>query len=650
LCAAASSFSVFQGQRDFCQKLCSVSVLMSTLKYDVGGDRAKLKVERNREFGDIIGALNPILEHVGAFIPTLSSPHRLVRIVQNDDWERARNPGRASWVMSTGGGSRTPLWLTLEVHTRPSWGWMLTECEGGGDPAAHGGEGAAPPGQWLTQLAGVDAAAAGGAGDASSASASSSASSSAAAEAAALQQVRDVLARRSEAELELDGAVVAAFKCAGVAAGEWAEELRDMAANGQIDRFMAGIRRSQPELELQQSAQPEPEPEPEPGPGPTISSGRAEPSVTFETEEPAVRQSSSRLPSGGGGGRTRVARSLSHAFDDTFAAQEQRYLMLRYGAAAAVARPIRLVQVMVKTNDDLRAEQFASRMLQAFNAIFSASGSAATALRLHEYEVVATGPSQGFVEILPDTQTLDEIIQRAHERGQGLVDYFNTADDGYRERFINSLAGYSLFTYFLQIKDRHNENIMLDRQGQLIHIDFGFMFTSSPGGGSAFGGYEASSFKLTDDFVFIAAGPNILDASMQSSGGCLPQCRVGFNEEERQIAVDSEGFQRFRQIFADGFVALCAESETLCGLVEMAAQGNPQWRCWGGHPAHAATLFRERLELNVGRLRRARLIAGCCCPSQDARTVANLLVDSAIDNFGANCYDRCQAWQNDIHY
>ena len=43
--------------------------------------------------------------------------------------------------------------------------------------------------------------------------------------------------------------------------------------------------------------------------------------------------------------------------------------------------------------------------------------------------------------------------------------------------------------------------------GSLIHIDFGYMFQSAPGGGSAFGGWEASSFKLTDDFVFIAAGP-----------------------------------------------------------------------------------------------------------------------------------------------
>jgi len=56
--------------------------------------------------------------------------------------------------------------------------------------------------------------------------------------------------------------------------------------------------------------------------------------------------------------------------------------------------------------------------------------------------------------------------------------------------------------YLLQIKDRHNANILLNKDVRLIHIDFSFILGSLPGNLKL----EATSFKMSPDFLSILMG------------------------------------------------------------------------------------------------------------------------------------------------
>ncbi|KAJ3411750.1 phosphatidylinositol-4- kinase [Chytridiales sp. JEL 0842] len=157
-----------------------------------------------------------------------------------------------------------------------------------------------------------------------------------------------------------------------------------------------------------------------------------------------------------------------------------------------------------KVGDDCRQDILALQLISILKSIFVKAG---LDLYVYPYRIVATAPGCGVIEVIPKSISRDMM---GREKVNSLPNYFlekfGTSDSfSFRkaqESFIRSLAAYSLILYLIQIKDRHNGNIMFDDVGHIVHIDFGFILDIAPGGIE----FEASPFKLTTEMINVMDG------------------------------------------------------------------------------------------------------------------------------------------------
>ncbi|CAD98380.1 PI3_PI4_kinase, possible [Cryptosporidium parvum] len=177
------------------------------------------------------------------------------------------------------------------------------------------------------------------------------------------------------------------------------------------------------------------------------------------------------------------------------------------------------INLIVKCNDDCRQDVITMQYIHVFQKIFELYN---IPVWLYPYRILPMMFKDinnsviygGIIEFIEESISLHE-IHELHSEG-GLKAYYESTFGGKnshikrlendnsvsyeqaRYNFISSLAGYSIACYVLQIKDRHNGNILITKNGHIIHIDYGFIFDISPGNNLHF---ERAAFKVTQEML-----------------------------------------------------------------------------------------------------------------------------------------------------
>ncbi|CAB3239442.1 unnamed protein product [Arctia plantaginis] len=259
----------------------------------------------------------------------------------------------------------------------------------------------------------------------------------------------------------------------------------------------------------------------------------------------------------------------------------------------------RLLGCIVKVGDDLRQEMLAAQLLRRLQAAWLAER---VPLRLRPYEILCLDRECGLIQPVLNSVSLHQIKKQSGKslRAWLELEHGPPNSEGFlraQNNFVESAAAYALTSYLLQLKDRHNGNILLDSAGHIIHIDFGFIFSISPKNL----GFESSPFKLTPEFVEVMDGEN------------------------------SDMFQYFKILILRGLIAARKHCDQIIHVVELMRMGG-QLSCL--RSSGAVSSFRARFHL--GRT------------EPQLQALVERLVRDALHSLSTRLYDNYQYYTNGI--
>ncbi|XP_011503773.1 PREDICTED: phosphatidylinositol 4-kinase beta [Ceratosolen solmsi marchali] len=296
--------------------------------------------------------------------------------------------------------------------------------------------------------------------------------------------------------------------------------------------------------------------------------------------------------------------TFSHDPEDPSAAVlkepwEQKQRRIRTSSPYGHLASWRLLAVIVKCGDDLRQELLASQLLMMLQKVWQEE---CLPLWLRPYKILCLSNDSGLIEPILNTVSLHQVKKHCQltllqyfEREFGSInsDAFLIA----QKNFVQSCAAYCLVSYLIQVKDRHNGNILLHSDGHLIHIDFGFILSTSPRNL----GFETSPFKLTPEFVEVMGG----------------------NQSKMYI--------EFKMLILQGLIAARKHMEKIVNLVEIMVSGS-QLPCFRNGGASTVQGLKNRCHLTL--------------TEDQLRKHVDYLVEGSLHSWSTKLYDRYQYFAN----